>query len=56
MIVKALVLEVSSVSASDILASLIVSATNNYKPTYQWQDDDDKSDTKSVDGRYHTIV
>ncbi|XP_053392594.1 sorbin and SH3 domain-containing protein 1-like isoform X12 [Mercenaria mercenaria] len=24
-------------------------ATNNYKPTYQWPDDGDRSDTKSVD-------
>ncbi|KAL4239958.1 Sorbin and SH3 domain-containing protein 1 [Mactra antiquata] len=24
-------------------------AMNNYKPTYQWPDDDDKSDSKSVD-------
>jgi len=30
---------------------LYFTAVNNYKPTYQFPDDDDKSDTKSVNGK-----
>lgn len=35
---------------------IYISAVNNYKPTYQFPDDEDKSDSKSVDGKIISLV